>query len=136
MATQETPPRNGPAGANKRLGDSGERFVAGWLEARGHTILTRNWRCAWGELDIITRDGTEVVFVEVKTRRGAFMGTPEEAITPTKRRRLVQSAWAWLVAQELEDAPFRIDVVSVALSPAGKLLEVRHYPRCIEEEAL
>src|SRR5579872_5970124 len=70
-------------GASKILGANGERFAATWLEALGYTIVERNWRCPYGELDVIARSGGEWVFFEVKTRRGRGMGAPEEAVTRT-----------------------------------------------------
>ena len=124
--------RTRPAG--KILGESGERYAATWLEARGYDIVARNWRCVYGELDIIARSGPEWVFFEVKTRRGREMGAPEEAVTPAKRARLVLSAQAYLAEHGSEDALYRIDVLAIELSPAGSLVAVRHYPRGIEIE--
>lgn len=130
--------RVGPAGSSRAnrtgLGRSGERLAATWLEARDYRIVARNWRCQYGELDLIAQQHGEVVFVEVKTRRGERMGAPEEAITPMKRRRLIASALTYLAEHGLDDAPYRIDVIAVDLAPGGKLLAVRHLPRCIEME--
>ena len=50
----------------QRMGRAGEEYTAGWLLRRGYAILARNWRCPWGELDIIARQGEFVDFVEVK----------------------------------------------------------------------
>lgn len=128
--------------ARKRLGDDGERLAATWLEARGYRVVARNWRCAYGEIDLIVEPvalaivagsaATELVFVEVKTRRGTAMGTPEEAITPTKQRRLIAAAQTYLAEHDSEQRPYCIDVVAVDLAPTGALRQVRHYPRCIE----
>jgi len=126
----------GDDAARKRLGASGERLAAGWLEARGYRILARNWRCAYGEIDLIAereQDGT-LAFVEVKTRRGERLGTPEEAITPTKRRRLIASVQMYLAEQGDESRPYGIDVIAVALEPSGRLRAIRHYPNSVEGE--
>lgn len=123
-----------PRDSRTRLGRSGERLAAAWLEARGYAITARNWHCSYGELDLIAHDRDEIVFVEVKTRRGTRMGAPEEAITRVKRRRLVASALAYLAEQSAEERPYRIDVIAVDLAPSGKLLAVRHFPRCVEME--
>lgn len=120
--------------AGKILGESGERFAATWLEARGYQIVARNWRCRYGELDIIARYDGELVFFEVKTRRGRGMGLPEEAITHTKRRRLVLAAQAYMAEHDCDDAAFRIDVLAIELTPSGTLCAVRHYPHGIELE--
>ncbi len=78
--------------------------------------------------------GGEVVFVEVKTRRGVALGAPEEAITRAKRRHLIASAQCYLAERGEEQRPYRIDVIAVDLTATGTLREVRHYPRCIEAE--
>ncbi|MGH2516104.1 MAG: YraN family protein [Ktedonobacterales bacterium] len=136
------PRRKLPAGApdrparsaSKTLGANGERFAATWLEARGYEIVERNWRCPYGELDVIARAGAEWVFFEVKTRRGRRMGAPEEAVTHAKRVRLIHAAQAYLAERACEDAPYRIDVLAIELSPTGALVAVRHYPRGVEME--
>lgn len=109
------------------LGSAGERLAAGWLEARGFRVLARNWRCAYGELDIIAEERDDLVFVEVKTRRGAVFGTPEEAITASKRAHLIAAAQCYLAEVQRETQPYRIDVVAVQLDERGRLAAVRHY---------
>ncbi len=88
---------------SRRLGADGERVVAEWYEARGYTVVARNWRCSDGELDLILAMGTTVVFCEVKTRSSDRFGTPFDAVGPDKRRRLRRLAGRWL----REAAPFR-----------------------------
>ena len=126
--------RAGESGSRKRLGDAGERLAASWLIARGYREVARNWRCAYGEIDLIVERDGELVFVEVKTRRGDRLGAPEEAVTPTKRARLINPAQMYLVEHGAEERPYRIDVVAVQLSPAGKLVAVRHYPASVGVE--
>ncbi len=131
-------PTVGQPSAGQRLGHSGERFAAGWLEARGYRIVARNWRCPAGELDLAAErereDDGELVFVEVKTRRGRAMGAPEEAITRAKRLHLVAAAQEYLAATGALERSFRIDVVAVELAPSGRLLGVRHYPNSVGSE--
>ena len=74
----------------KRLGDFGEDHAAHLLLGRGHKILVRGWRCAAGELDLVTLDGEELVFVEVRTRRGEMHGTQEESNVGPKGARLLR----------------------------------------------
>lgn len=126
----------GDGAARKRLGDAGERLAAVWLEERGYRVLARNWRCAHGELDVVAEREGELVFVEVKTRRGDRLGAPEEAVTTAKRRHLVASAAAYLDAAGAgaADRPYRIDVIAVDLAPSGRLLGLRHFPSCVGEE--
>jgi putative endonuclease len=130
---QSDKPTSGPT-ARARLGSGGERLAASWLEARGYRILGMNWRCPYGELDLIAEQMGELVFVEVKTRRGVAMGTPEEAVTPVKQRRLIAAAQTYLMEHGAEDRPYRIDVVAVQLAPTGKLLDVRHHPSAVALE--
>ncbi|HEU5439351.1 MAG TPA: YraN family protein [Ktedonobacterales bacterium] len=131
-----TPEHNRQQSGRKRLGDAGERLAAGWLERRGYAIRARNWRCPYGELDLVAERDGALVFVEVKTRRGERMGTPEEAVTPAKRRRLAASAACYLaeVATGADDRAYRIDVIAVDLAPSGRLREIRHYPAAVAEE--
>ena len=131
---------NTAGSARKRLGDSGELLAARWLEARGYRVIARNWRCLYGEIDLIVESTSptpglpydEVIFVEVKTRRGDALGAPEEAVTALKRRRLIASAQTYLAEQCAEQRPYRIDVVAIALASTGSVSQVRHYPRCVE----
>lgn len=127
---QSAAPGNGRA----RLGKGGESLAATWLESRGMRVLARNWRCPYGEIDLIAAEGDELVFVEVKTRRGQALGAPEEAITPAKRRHLIAAAQAYLADHAREDAAYRIDVVAVQLAPSGRLIAVRHYASAIATE--
>jgi putative endonuclease len=123
--------RPGTVTPRMRLGASGERLAASWLEARGHEIVGANWRCAYGEADLIAEQAGELIFVEVKTRRGDSLGAPEEAVTAAKRRKLIATAQTYLMERSAEDRPFRIDVIAVQLTPAGRLVEIRHYPAAV-----
>lgn len=118
-----------------RLGRGGESLAATWLEARGYRVVARNWRCQWGELDLVAESGDVLVFVEVKTRRGTAYGAPEEAITASKREHLIATAEAYMQAHSHPGADphsnWRIDVVAVQLDPRGVLLAVRHYPGAV-----
>ena len=102
-----------------RLGALGESLAAAHLEAHGLSIVERNFRTRYGEVDLIADDSGTVVFVEVKTRRGSAFGTPEEAVTLRKRRRLVKVAVAYLQSHDLADRDWRVDVVGVMLRRNG-----------------
>ena len=105
----------------KQLGAWGESVAAHHLEAKGYQVVARNWRCRHGEIDLVARTGSEWVFVEVKTRRGREMGSPEEALTPYKSKKLMQLAQIYLAEHDL-DVDWRIDLVAVELDHSGKLL--------------
>ncbi|HEU4758830.1 MAG TPA: YraN family protein [Dehalococcoidia bacterium] len=110
----------------RRLGDFGERVAVQHLEARGYRIRERNFRTREGEIDIVAEAGGVVAFVEVRTRRGAALGSAAESVTPAKQRRLLALAEAY--AQDRPDLPLerRIDVIALDLAPDGRLLSLRH----------
>lgn len=94
-------------------GDDGEAAVAAWYEANGYTVLSRNWRCREGELDLVVRTGRTVVFCEVKARRSTAFGTPAEAVTRDKRQRIRHLAAKWLEDTGTRPGEIRFDVASV-----------------------
>lgn len=113
------------------LGRLGERLAAAHLEARGYRIREPNFRCPCGEIDLVAEEGQDLVFVEVKTRRGSAYGLPEEAVDARKARKLQDVACFYLARHELVDCSWRIDVVAVQFSVSGKLEEIRVYRHAI-----
>jgi putative endonuclease len=112
------------------VGRYGEQVAVDHLEAAGLVILERNWRCREGELDIIARDGAELVFVEVKTRSSLAFGSPAEAVSAVKSARIRQLALRYLMARreagdEASWSALRFDVMAI-LRSAGTAPEVRH----------
>ncbi len=99
--------------SRQRLGRSGEEKVAGYLQKKGYTILVKNYRCKAGEIDIIARDGAELVFIEVKTRSSLRFGFPAESVTPRKQRQISRAAQWYLAEQQLFEVPARFDVIAV-----------------------
>jgi len=104
---------------NKRLGDRGEDLAARFLRGNGYRILARNYRCPRGEIDLIARDGEIVVFVEIKGRSTRRFGSPLEAITPVKRRRIAVTAHHYLSACSMRLARTRFDVVGIRWMSGG-----------------
>jgi putative endonuclease len=104
------------------LGSHGERIAAAYLTRAGLRVLDRNWRCREGELDIVAREGSALVFCEVKTRRGTGFGHPVEAVTPAKQRRLRILAHRWLAAHDEHAPDVRFDVVGVLVLPSRPAL--------------
>jgi putative endonuclease len=105
--------------SRQALGTRGEDLAAAELERQGMVILDRNWRCRTGEIDIVAmEDGNRsLVFCEVKCRAGLGFGSPLEAITYTKVRKLRQLAGEWLAASDITAQRIRIDAVGVVLLP-------------------
>ena len=120
-----------PQAARQGLGRTGERLAAEELTRQGYCILERNFRCSYGEIDLIAEEGDELVFVEVKTRRGTAYGLPEEAVTVRKQQKLVQVATCYLDLHQSMERAWRIDVVAVQMSIHGKLEEIRVYQHAV-----
>jgi putative endonuclease len=99
------------------IGALGERLAVEHLQSLGLRVLTCNWRCRYGELDVIAADDVSrvAVFVEVKTRTSDQFGGVEQAVTPAKVRRLRRLAGLWLAAQDGSWSEVRIDVVGVRI---------------------
>ena len=119
MGQRRTTGRTPTAAGLRRqaLGGRGEDLAAAFLEDIGLVIIERNFRCPRGELDIIARDGETAVFVEVKTRRTAALGSPLEAVTRTKLARIRMLAGIWLSGQPEFYPATRIDAVGIITEP-------------------
>lgn len=113
------------SGSRRRLGNWGESVAALQLEHEGYTVLERNWRCASGEIDIIAQEGEEMVFVEVKTRRGREMGTPEEGLTDHKAQKLIELARLYLAEHDIYP-DWRVDLIAIELDKKGRLIRSEH----------
>lgn len=105
---------------NIETGKYGEDLVADLLTKAGWTIIIRNWRCSDGELDLVAHDGSAVVAVEVKTRRGTNFGTPIEAVTKAKAARLRRLLMRWIHESDVHARVVRVDVVGVLIGPTGQ----------------
>jgi putative endonuclease len=95
------------------LGKLGEDLACAELERRGYAILHRRYRTRAGEIDIVARDGTTIVFVEVKAREGSRFGGAAAAVVLRKQRRIAQMATDYLCRRRLHNCPCRFDVVAV-----------------------
>lgn len=124
----------GKKAARQGLGRTGERLAEEALVGRGYCIRERNFRCAYGEIDLVAEDEHDIIFVEVKTRRGSAYGLPEEAVTLRKQQKLVQVASYYLDLQACSERSWRIDVVAIQLSKSGKLEEIRIYQHAVTEQ--
>ena len=112
------------------LGNRGEELAARMLVGKGYRVVTRNWRCRVGELDLVAQDGDCLVLVEVRTRRGEMLGSPEESITRAKQARLVALAESY-VQESSWEGDWRIDVIAIELDVRGRLIRVDHYENAV-----
>ena len=96
------------------LGRCGEERAAAFLSEKGFSCLASNWRCRSGELDLIVERGSEIRFIEVKTRKTDLYGPPEEAVTARKMAHLRLAAEQWISEQAfLSQKSFQFDVISI-----------------------
>jgi len=108
------------------LGKKGEEIASAYLKKEDYKILARNWFYDHKEIDIIARQGDEIVIVEVKTREGDYFEEPWEAVSTRKIRNLVDVADAWLNQQKI-DLETRFDVISIIFSDDINY-ELTHFP--------
>jgi len=92
-------------------GSQAEERACRYLKGLGYEIVARNWRCRFGEIDIVAREGDTLVFVEVKARSAGGFGGPAGSVDPAKQRRLIAAA-RWFIGRTGAELPARFDVVT------------------------
>ena len=127
MARASLPPSS--ADHRQALGRRGEEAAARWYARAGYDVVARNWRCPDGEIDLVAVDRARaiVVFCEVKTRASTAFGSPEEAVTVAKQRRVRHLGARWLAAERASGRPassVRFDVAAVLVSRGSGPLDV------------
>jgi len=111
----------------KLLGRWGEQRSERFLKRKGLKVLTRNYSCRAGEIDLIMVDSDRsIVFVEVKTRTDEEFAPTESVITTPKMDKMSKTARYFLSAYEIENRPYRFDIVTVTLGKRGPA-DIRHY---------
>lgn len=103
---------------NQRIGKWGEDLAAEHLVQRGQEIIARNVRTPYGEIDIITSQGSVTIFIEVKTRTSNKMGLPEESITMRKREHMLATADHYAAEHEIDH--WQIDVIAIEGKPGSE----------------
>ncbi|MFC1599603.1 YraN family protein [Patescibacteria group bacterium] len=111
---------------NKSIGKKGEQYAADYLRALGYEIVRTNYHILGGEIDIISRQDGEIVFVEVKTRRSNRYGLGEESISRTKLRRLNLAMHRYLL-QLYWRCDYRLDVITIQMNSFEEVSNLRHY---------
>jgi putative endonuclease len=97
------------------LGHSGESLAAVYLEKQGYSIIERNYRTPYGEIDLISKQGDVTVFTEVKTRASSSLGPPEISITRRKAEHMRCAAEYYIQQHPKLQTEWRIDVISVQM---------------------
>jgi putative endonuclease len=128
-------PNRSPRVTPHEIGRIGEELARTHLEAKGYRIVATNFRCRWGEIDLIARDGREWVFVEVRTRRSGTYGGPEESITESKARHLILAAQDFLAqcSEAGADPDWRIDLVAIRLGAGRRVISIEHMMSVVSE---
>jgi len=104
---------------HNETGKQGEQMATEYLVAKGFEILERNWRFKKNEVDIIARDGDEIVFVEVKTRHENYIVEPELTVSKKQQRSIINTANHYIITRDI-DMEARFDIVSIVLSSQGE----------------
>jgi len=109
---------------NITTGKLGEQMAAAYLEKAGYLILEQNYRCRFGEIDIVAKDGDTIVFVEVKSRRSENYGLPQLAVGHEKQRRISKISLYYLQTHCFYCSNARFDVVAVSLRAENSHIEL------------
>jgi putative endonuclease len=115
-------------------GNYGEKLARDFLKEKGYHIMSTNYRCPHGEIDIIASDKSCLVFVEVRAKKSNTFGTPEESITTKKMGKLRDTANHYLQNNDNPLPQWRIDFVGVELDRKGKLSQIEHIEYAVGEE--
>ncbi|MCX6725749.1 MAG: YraN family protein [Candidatus Shapirobacteria bacterium] len=108
----------------KNLGQLGENLALQHLKNNGYRILNRNFSSKLGEIDIIAIDSSTLVFVEVKTRWSSSFGSPEEAITPWKIRKIIKTGEYFCLLHPRLPKDLRLDAVVIDLDNEDKIKRI------------
>lgn len=110
-----------------RTGISGEEEAARYLKRKGYRILSRNYRCRLGEIDLVALKRSTLVFCEVKARNDKAFGEPFEAVSQYKQERLRRLAESYLLEnRQKRELNYRFDVISILFANGGRVEELTH----------
>ena len=104
----------------RAIGNSGEDDAVSFLRRQGFAILDRNYTFSHGEVDVVAKDGDELVIVEVKLRRGSRFGSPEDSVTPAKQELIRRTAEGYVQERKLNNISCRFDVVAITVENGMK----------------
>lgn len=117
---------------NKRitLGRAGEDTALDFLQKSGFKILERNYKCRYGEIDIIAEHKSIIAFIEVKTRKNISFGVPQMAVDFRKQRQISKAAMQYIKVKKVVNTPLRFDVVAITL--ADNTTKIEHIKDAFE----
>lgn len=113
----------------RQKGAAAEEAAAIWLQGKGYRVLDRNWRCRFGELDIVAEWKGALIFIEVRSRSGApGFGMPSESVNARKIVQVRNTAQQYVHSKRLHDSPVRFDVISILLRDDMTVDALDHIP--------
>ena len=115
---------------NLQTGRLGEKIARKFLEKKGYKILEQNYRTKFAEIDLVAKQGKELVFVEVRTKRGEMFGTPEESLDKRKLRKLWWNANSY-TSRIRWQGPYRVDAVCIVLKQDNSTQRINHYENIV-----
>jgi putative endonuclease len=104
------------------FGNRAEKLAEQFLKNTGMNIVARQYKTKIGEIDLIARDGDEIVFVEVKARRSSTFGYPEESVTQAKLKKITLVSQQYLKDKQIEDILYRIDVIAIEMRQGSPVI--------------
>lgn len=118
--------------SKKQVGDKGEDIAADFLIDKGYDVIQRNYRCRYGEIDIIARDSETLAFVEVKTRHTTRFGTPQDSITRAKIDKISKTALWYIQENDLINQSCRFDVIAITYPKSSNEPNIQHIENAFE----
>ncbi len=119
------------SGCNIHTGRAGEEVARRFYESRGYRLVEKNFRVPAGEIDLVFEQSGELVFVEVKSRRSARYGLPQEAVARRKQQKIVKAALWFVERGGYDNHAMRFDVLAVLFRPDGSF-EIEHIPHAFD----
>ena len=121
---------------NRAVGKQGEDIAAWFLALKGYKLIGRNVRTFVGEIDIVARKESTLVFIEVKTRKTPALAPPYFSVTQRKRKKLIQCALCYLKMKDLTEASWHIDIISIEIKHIFWFInkvKIEYFENAIEE---
>lgn len=112
--------------SKQTFGKSGEQIAALFFKEKGYVVVDHNWRCKFGEIDVIVRKADEWRFIEVKTRGSTRYGQPEESLTPRKREHFYHAIQWYVLENKVQSQDIHADVLAIVIN--NKDFDVRWLP--------
>ncbi|OGQ65929.1 MAG: YraN family protein [Deltaproteobacteria bacterium RIFCSPLOWO2_12_FULL_42_16] len=106
------------------IGKRGETLAISFLKKNGYRIIESNFRCRYGEIDIVAQDGKTVAFIEVKTKTSNRFGSPTQAVDSRKQRQVSKTALAYISQKRLTNYSARFDVVGINIKGSNSEIEL------------